>query len=183
MKKTMIKCFWAWDFEKEENWLNQMAAKGLALVTINFPIYTFEECTPGEYNVRLEFLDNLPIHTESQRYIKFLEETGAEYLGSVTRWVYFRKKTTHGTFDLYSDNASRLKHLNRILLLLGIIIILPICVGFSSVSCYLYNNTDATFTNLICAILSLCTGLFIGYGFLNVLLKKRKLQKQQNLFE
>ncbi|MBQ2899558.1 MAG: DUF2812 domain-containing protein, partial [Oscillospiraceae bacterium] len=32
MKKVIKKMFWAWDFEKEEKWLNEMSAKGLALV-------------------------------------------------------------------------------------------------------------------------------------------------------
>lgn len=183
MRKTVSKCFWAWEFEKEENWINQMAAKGLVLVKVHFPLYTFEECTPGEYTVRLELLYNLPGHPESREYIRFIEETGAEYLGSVTRWVYFKKKTTQGTFDLYSDNSSRLKHLNRILALLGIISILPICAGLGNISIYFSTNIDANFMNLIYSIPCLGVGLFIVYGFLSVLSKKSKLQKQQNLFE
>lgn len=72
MRRTISKWFWAWDFEKEKNWLNEMAAKGLVLVEIGFCQYTFEECTPGEYNVRLEFLDNVPTNAESQQYLKFI---------------------------------------------------------------------------------------------------------------
>ena len=32
MRKVIRKWFWAWNFEKEEEWLNEMSAKGLALV-------------------------------------------------------------------------------------------------------------------------------------------------------
>lgn len=84
-----------------------MAQKGLALVSVGFCTYTFEECVPSEYSVRLELLENPPVHPKSRHYIEFLEETGAEYLGSTARWAYFRKKT--GEFKLFSDNVSRMK--------------------------------------------------------------------------
>lgn len=60
MRTVIHKWFWAWDFDKEEKWLNEMAAKGLALNSVGFCKYGFDECLPGEYNVRLELLDNMP---------------------------------------------------------------------------------------------------------------------------
>jgi hypothetical protein len=33
--------FWVWDFDKEEKWLNEMAAKGLSLVSVGFYKYEF----------------------------------------------------------------------------------------------------------------------------------------------
>lgn len=69
-----------------------MSEKGLQLVSVGFCKYVFDEGAPGEYDVRLELLENWPMHPESTRYIKFIEDTGAEYLGSVMRWAYFRKK-------------------------------------------------------------------------------------------
>lgn len=107
MRRTMHKLFFAWDFEKEEQWLNEMAAKGLALVSAGYATYQFEDSAPGEYTVRLELLKELPEHPESQRYIQFVEETGAEYLGKCLRWVYFRRRTDRGAFDLFSDLDSR----------------------------------------------------------------------------
>ena len=59
MRTTMHKWFWIWDFDKEEQWLNQMAANGKALVHTGFCTYEFEDCTPGEYIYRLELLENL----------------------------------------------------------------------------------------------------------------------------
>ena len=99
MRKTVRKWFWVWDFDKEEQWLNEMAAKGLALVGTGFCRYDFEECVPGEYQVRLELLENQLQDAESQQYIRFLEETGVEQVGNYFRWVYFRKKTADGAFD------------------------------------------------------------------------------------
>lgn len=180
MRRTIRKWFWAWDFEKEEKWLNEMATKGLVLVAVGFCKYTFEECIPGEYNIRFELLNNAPINVESERYIEFVEETGAEYLGSVMRWAYFRRKTDNGKFNLYSDNASRIKYLNRLLTLIGCISLSNISIGLSNISIHFGREN---YSNLICGIISLSLGLFIGYGFLKVYLKKRELKKQQTLFE
>ena len=180
MRRTIHKWFWAWDFDKEEKWLNEMAAKGLALVAIGLCRYTFEECLPGEYNIRLELLENVPSHAESERYIKFLEETGAEYLGSITRWVYFRKKTDCGEFNLFSDNSSRIKHLNRLLRLLGVLALSELCIGFSNIS--LSIGSDRVY-NISGGVVCVCLGLLIGYGFLRLNRKKRKLKKEQQLFE
>lgn len=116
-RKTIHKCFWAWDFEKEEQWLNQMAQSGWLLDQVGFCTYHFVACEPGTYTVRLEQ------HEADTDYLEFMQETGAEYVGRVVQWVYFRKKTELGGFDLFSDLDSRMAHLDRIgntLLLLGI---------------------------------------------------------------
>lgn len=114
MKKVIYKAFTVGGFEKEEQWLNEMAAKGLCLTEVGFCKYVFEEGIPGEYSYRLELLENLPSHPESQAYIHFMEETGVEQVATLFRWVYFRKKKTEGEFDLFSDLDSRIKHYTRI---------------------------------------------------------------------
>lgn len=180
MRKTLRKWFWAWDFDKEEKWLNAMSAKGLALVAIGFCKYTFEECLPGEYHIRLELLENTPSHIESERYIKFLEETGIEYLGSITRWAYFRKRTDNNEFDLFSDYKSRIKHLNRILFLIGVLTLAEFCIGLSNIFIYFGSGT---ILNLIVGILILLLGLLLSYGFMRVNWIRRKFKKEQQLFE
>lgn len=180
MRKEVHKWFWAWDFDKEEKWLNEMAAKGLSLIAIGYCKYTFEDCLPGEYNIRLELLDNTPSNAESVKYIEFVEETGAEYLGSVMRWVYFRKKTDDGEFNLFSDNASRVKHLMRLLLLLGVLAAVELVFGLSNVSMYFSNGMTA---NLYVGFLCLAVGALFSFGFLKVNRIKQRLKKELQLFE
>lgn len=115
MTKTIRKLFWVWQFEEEEQWLNEMAAKGLCLVSVGFCRYTFEECKPGEYGIRMQLLKQCPTHPESEQYIDFLENTGAEHVGTFFRWVYFRRKSADGPFELFSDNASRAKYLTQVI--------------------------------------------------------------------
>ncbi len=36
MRRIIHKMFLVWDFDKEEKWLNEMAAKGLVLTSVGF---------------------------------------------------------------------------------------------------------------------------------------------------
>lgn len=119
MRKTVCKWIWAWEFEKEEKWLDEMSAQGWVLDKVGFCRYEFVQCEPGEYVTRLEMLEEHVDTAKSRDYIDFVESTGAEYIGHVTKWVYFRKKAANGTFDLYSDIDSRIRHVQRIIRLIA----------------------------------------------------------------
>jgi hypothetical protein len=130
MKYVVRKAFI--DYEKEEKWLNEMAAKGLAMTDYSWCRYVFEDSKPGEYTYRLELLDNVATHPESRKYIEFLEETGAEQVASYMRWIYFRKKTEDGPFDLYTDIDSKLMHYRRVFQLWFALTIAELLIGFSN---------------------------------------------------
>ncbi|MCL1981543.1 MAG: DUF2812 domain-containing protein, partial [Clostridiales bacterium] len=98
MKKTIWKLFV--DFEKEEEWLNEMSAKGLAFTDYFFGRYTFADSAPSEYVYRIELLENRKGHPESQKYLNFMAENGADCVSTWYRWVYFRKKAASGSFDI-----------------------------------------------------------------------------------
>ena len=66
---TKYRWFWVWDFEKEERWLNEMAANGWTLVEVGYCSYTFEKTDDNEYTVRLE------MHPFDEDYISFMEQT------------------------------------------------------------------------------------------------------------
>lgn len=121
MKYTAWKIFTIGAYEKEEKWLNEMSAKGMMLTDVGLFRYVFEEGTPGEYIYRLELLNHLPSNAECIAYIKFLEETGVEYVGSLLRWVYFRKKSEDGSFELYSDITSKIRHYKRVTLIANVV--------------------------------------------------------------
>ena len=144
--KTVRKAFWAWDFDREEDWLNDMAAQGWGLVDVGFCRYTFEACRPGEYGYRLELLENSLKDPKSQEYLDFLAEAGVDRVGHLFRWVYLRKRTDDGPFELFSDSASRIRHLRRILALVLPILALNLVAGFNGLE-------EAGFVNLLLAIL------------------------------
>ena len=116
-RKRIWKWYWVWDFEKEERWLNEMAMSGWALAEVGWCNYTFERCEPGAYIVRLQMSGN------DRDYVSFLEEIGAEYVGRVIKWIYFRRSAEMGPFELFSDTKSTLEHLTwiaRMLLAIGL---------------------------------------------------------------
>ena len=140
-RKTIRKWFWVWDFEKEERWLNEMAMSGWALVSVGWCRYTFEACEPGEYTIRLE------MRGADEGYMSFMQETGAEFIGRLFGWIYFRKRSEEGSFDLYSDIDSRISHLSRIGRMLSIIGGANLAIGvLNSV-----NGSSIGWINILCA--------------------------------
>lgn len=179
MRKTVRKWFWVWDFDKEEKWLNEMAAKGLALVGTGFCKYEFEECVPGEYQIRLELLENHVAHAESQKYIQFVESTGAEQIGNYFRWVYFRKKTADGPFDLYSDLESRIRHLKRIITLVLPISMANLCIGFGNAG----NAVSSGIWIAKVGYLNLAVGIIGCFGAWKLQKKRKRLEQEAQIFE
>ena len=180
MRKIIHKWFWLWDFDKEEKWLNDMASNGLVLHSVGFCRYEFDDSLQGKYNIRLEMLNNMVSSPESQNYIRFLEETGVEHIGTLFRWVYFRKKATSTPFDLFSDIDSRIRHLNRLLLIPTILGALNIFNAVNMTQQYIVRDFNSA---LIPAVIAWLVSLLMIYGFLRLYIKKNKLKKQRILHE
>lgn len=179
MRTVIRKFFWVWDFDKEEQWLNEMAAKGLALVSVGFCKFEFEDCIPGEYKVCLQLLDQLPKHPESRKYIEFMEQTGAAHVGSFTRWVYFRKKASEGDFQLFSDNASRVKHLTTMLSFIALVVGLNLLIGIENLAIAIYTG----FAGNYLGFLNLAIGLIGLPGTIKLWKKRNRIKKESQLFE
>lgn len=143
-RMTIKKWIWVWDFDKEERWLNTMAQQGWVLDRLGFCRYEFVRCEPGEYIVRLEMRE----HDEG--YLSFMADTGAEYVGRMVKWIYFRRKAEFGPFDIFSDLDSRLEHLKKISWMLRF-------VGFANLLIGLVNALNPVvnmgWINLLCATL------------------------------
>jgi len=179
MRKTIHKLFFVWEFDKEEKWLNEMAAKGLCLVSVGFCKYEFEDCIPGEYRICLQLLEKSPRNPEMQKYIEFLEQTGAEHIGSFTRWVYFRKKSSDGDFELFSDNTSRVKYLATIFSFTALIVGMNLYIGLYNLSLVFFLNSSFNYIGL----LNLAIGLIGLPGTIKLWKKRNRMKKDSQLFE
>ena len=180
MRQVIRKWFWAWEFDKEEQWLCDMAAQGKALVSARYITYEFEDSQPGEYAVRLEMLEHAPTSPEGQQYIEFVESTGAEYVGKVMKWVYFRKKTADGPFELHGDNATRIKHLSGIIRLLKPLMALNVGMGVYNLCIGIGLNSVV---NVVCAGFSAAVAVLLYRGLVNLDDKKKQMEKDSQLFE
>lgn len=180
MRKTVKKWFWVWEFEKEEAWLTQMAAQGWSLVSVSCGRYEFESCTPNEYTMRLEMLSEPVTTASSQEYLQFVEQTGAQYIGHVLKWVYFRKKTELGSFDLYSDMDSRIRHLKRILAMLTPLLLVNAANTFHQLT--LIDHSADTLLLFTCLLSAAATGLLL-YGIIRLNAMRSRMEKERLLHE
>ena len=179
--KHIIWKFWkAWDFDKEEQWLNELAAQGLALTGVSFCRYEFEDCTPGAYTYRLELLTESIRHPESQSYIRFVEETGAKHVGTYSRWVYFALPTAEGPFALHSDNESKIRHLKRIQALLVPGAVLCAFTGIQNLL-YLFSGRGVWGNSI--GFLNVAIAIWAGNGVRKIRKRRQLLEKEQQIFE
>jgi len=186
MKKVIWKFFM--NYEKEEAWLNDMSAKGLAFTDFFFCRYSFNTGVPGEYIYRIELLENSPTHQKSKQYIKFMSENGVEHIASWLSWVYFRKKAEHGSFDIYSDIDSRIAHYKRIGMLFLCIAIAEICLGLSQLGHVLhYFLSDIPLLyfsiNLLAFVVALGFAVLLLFGWNSMRKRIEMLKLAKNLWE
>lgn len=165
-RKTIYKWFFVWDFDKEEQWLNEMALAGWVLDSVGWCRYTFCACEPGEYTVRLE------MHGYDPQYVDFMSDSGAEYVGRVLQWLYFRKKAADGPFDIFSDIDSRVAHLGRVGTLLTVLSITNLLLGVMNAVC----------GNRI-GIVNLLLASMLTYGLGRIHEKAQALKRDRQLFE
>ena len=179
MKKVVRKLFWAWQFEEEENWLDEMAQEGWALCGVGFCRYVFEPCEKGEYRFKLEYLANRASHSESVKYISFIEETGAEYVAHWMNWAYFRQKAEKGKFKVLSSRGTRIKHMERVTGLLSGLAIVNVIVGISNILIGLINHSSFNMIGIINLILA--GFLYNGYKKINA--QCQRLIEEKAIFE
>lgn len=179
MRKTVHKWFWVWDFDKEEKWLNEMAAKGLALVSVGFCRYEFEDCVPGEYKICLDFLENRMSGVEKAKYIEFLEETGAEQVGTYQRWIYFRKRTSEENFQIFSDYNSRIQYLTRIIRFIALFCGLNLYFGCFNLFWYFYYHS---YGNII-GVVNFFIAIVLIIGVVRLSRKRKKLKTERRIYE
>lgn len=180
MRTVVHKLFWIWDYEKEEAWLNEMAAKGFGLISVGFLTYEFETTLPGEYHVCTQILEHFLRHPETVHYIRFLEETGVQHVGTFRLQAYFRKKTADGSFNLFSDNASRIKPMNYVISVLSVLI----CLNIYSAGINIYASVLHWHpANLFAVLMNLLMIGLLSTGIIKLCRKKRKIREEQKIFE
>ncbi len=178
MIKIVRKVFW--NYEKEEAWLNEMASKGFALCGYSWCKYTFENTANGEYIYRIELLDQTADSEKSKEYIEFIESTGAEFVASYMRLVYFRRKATDGPFNLYTDIDSRIKHTARICVFWLLLASMEFSVVTVNIVMGFLNNI--TVPLILVIPLALFGLLFLSLG-LRLSGKLRALKKERRIRE
>lgn len=129
--KTMLRIYTIADFEKEERFLREQHRQGYKLVKWTFPgFYHFESCEPQDVIYKLEFNDMSS--KDKSEYIQMYADFGWNYMFDVVGWSYFKKRAedAEGNEDIFSDNQSKIEHLQKVFQrrMLPIIAIFLCCV-------------------------------------------------------
>lgn len=120
---SKFKWFWAWQDEKEEAWLHEMANQGMHFQSVSSPgFYKFEVGKPRNDYYRMDFIID---RKDYQNYLQLFKDSGWEHLGEMGGWQYFRTKA-EGTAipEIYTDKDSKAQKYQRLLTIL--IVFLPI---------------------------------------------------------
>lgn len=159
------------DYEKEEQWINDMAAQGWHLKKALIGYFIFEQGQPGEYIYRNEL-----ILGKSKDYFEFLTSMHIEYVTKNGAWAYYRKKAVEGSFELLSDNHSKLNYLRWVRNMMLVFAGFGIFAGCMNI---VQEHTLNKGIGLVDALL-VC---LLGISILQVSKRVKRLQKEAQLFE
>ncbi|UCF59906.1 MAG: DUF2812 domain-containing protein [Anaerolineaceae bacterium] len=127
-----FKLFFAWQDDKEEDWLREMARMGWHLFSLGLPgFYNFTRGEPRDVVYRLDFTTS---KIDMDEYLQLFQDAGWEHLGSLVGWQYFRKPAeAEGMNEIYTDPESKIQRHQRLLgylmLFLPIMIVLFTRIG------------------------------------------------------
>ena len=122
MIKTVKKWFWAWNDDKEEIFLEDMAAMGFELISVGLGRYKFEEGKPKKIKYQLDFKGLTKM--SEQEYLQIYEDAGWKNAHRLGSWYYFSKEYEEGDspdISIFSDNKSRLEKYRRLIFFMLII--------------------------------------------------------------
>ena len=108
----MIKFKLYFDKDKETQWLNEMSQKGWAMTGFFAGFYRFEPCEKGKYTYQIDFGNEF--FSVSDDYREFMSDSDIEIIQSWGFWVFLRKQSSEGEFQLYTDVDSQIEHYKKI---------------------------------------------------------------------
>jgi hypothetical protein len=120
---SKFKWFWAWQDEKEEAWLHEMAQQGFHLRSVAGPLhYEFEMGEPRNEYYRMDYIVD---RKDYQNYLQLFKDAGWEHLGEMGGWQYFRTKAEGNSIpEIYTDKDSKAQKYQRLITIL--VVFLPI---------------------------------------------------------
>ena len=115
-KKTVFKWFTIFQYEKEQEYLGKMHAKGWKLKRVSgLGFYHFVKCEPEEMVYQLDY--NQGGTDNQEEYLQMFKDCGWEYLFDHAGYSYFRKSMSNmqGKEEIFCDDESRLDMMKRVI--------------------------------------------------------------------
>jgi hypothetical protein len=104
--KEVLKSFI--DYEKEEQWLADMALKGLLFTDVGANGHRFIECAPHSEVFRIDYRTFIR-KVDIDEYVELFSQSGWEHVYGTKRsgTQYFKRIRSDASEDIFSDDASR----------------------------------------------------------------------------
>lgn len=111
------------DIDKEEAWLNQMAAEG-QLLTRARVLYTFEPISHGSTVVRVDYRPSMN-HADFEDYSRLFEDSGWRHVDGSRHGGqhYFASVSDDANADIFSDSASKAQRYLRSITTYGLVLL------------------------------------------------------------
>lgn len=106
-----MKINWFVDFDKEEEWLNEMSANGFCLWHTNGVIYRFKECNPGEFVFQIDFYEKESSANED--YVAFRTSCGDKFVHQWKNKIYWKRASSEGPFESEDNVQAKLRMTNK----------------------------------------------------------------------
>lgn len=112
MKTSKISINWFVDFDKEEQWLNDMAKKGWAFWHTNGVIYRFKQCKPEEFIYQIDFNEKKSKEGIDD-YVVFRRSCGDQFVHQWKSKIYWKREAASGPFEAENNVAAKLRLTNK----------------------------------------------------------------------
>ena len=173
----MIRWKYTFDKDEEQEWLNEYAQQGWAMVSFFIGMVTFAPCQPGEYIYQIDLLPGKGLMADNyEDYVIFMNEMGVEIVQRWARWVYLRKRAEDGPVEVYTDTESKLDLYRRIraLFLWGLVI--EACCSVTGISTLIRFPEDM-FARCLAGLYIVIVALFLR-AVLQCTRKIRELERE-----
>ena len=175
--KQFWRVFFAWQDEREERWLSEMARKGWHMRHYNLLGYAMERGEPAEVAYRLDY--RVALREERREYLGLFRDAGWEHVQEFANWHYFRAPVKDGVVpEIFTDVSSRIAKCRRLITIL-LVVMLPNLFWIPRLA--ETASRSAADQNLFLAV-NLCqaaASLLLGVCILAILLRIRRLRRQE----
>ncbi len=125
-RKHVLRWYSAWNDDKEERWLEQMARSGWHLVSAPI-LFTFEKGAPAEVRYRLDYQSRVE---NIEEYLRLFRDAGWERVCGFAGWQYLRTASSDAP-EIYTDTASRVAKYQRLLVFSLLMAVITMGANFS----------------------------------------------------
>lgn len=181
MSMKKVKYRFNLNYQKEEEWINEMSQQGWHLEKFSFGKFTFIKGEPGEFIYRSELLGDMP-KKEKAEYLEFLTDSGITIVHEFAGWLYTRRAASEGPFELFTSNQSYIGYYQRILKYMIPLFLINLSMAFLNLVISGVNG-NLGWLNMSVGSLNALVTLILLIPLGHVYRQKSKLEKEQQFFE